>query len=554
MPAKPSLDLTVTVTDANGAQTRLAGDTQDARFIPRAISGASQRMSGFTTASFTLSRRIDEDPVDLHLGDRVQVVGADGTVAWEGTIAGLPRSLDDSGHNVTVTCAGDVAKLARRKARPVFVDRDLSAFTNESSRERRARLLVDKYMPHSATTVVPDVTGTPGVLQQFDRVANGAALPTGPVGIVESWYDAGPGNTIKSVYLDLTTYTYATGAGLAAPWIVLYAFATDDGAISAENSGNLIPAAIVNYVAPTATTRRYIALNIYYNGAFTGDGLWTATWRKPAVYCTTVPLVGDTDPKGVLGSDCIRYLLNTYHPTIDTDGIEATSNPIGHFAVRDRTTIYDLVLQANAPQLWDFAVWENQTAHYAPLDLSDWDWEIRHDDAGNQIGLQGDEITDLANRIHVTFTNVETGAIEELDPAAYPELRDDSLTNPLNQHGEIAESDYSLSWPTTRATALAIGRAALAELNQAKAPGSFTVRGHVKDRQGNWQPYWRVRAGDRIRLTSSVSLSDRPRPIHEVSWNADDRSATIAVDSTLRQLEALIDRVSTDLRASGLAT
>ena len=132
-------------------------------------------------------------------------------------------------------------------------------------------------------------------------------------------------------------------------------------------------------------------------------------------------------------------------------------------------------------------------------------------------------------------------------------LRDDSVDNPYTQHGRtVYGQPFVVPFPTTTANALELGRLQLLEDNQAKAPGSFTVAHQIKDRAGNYQPVWKVRAGDRIRLTSSANLSDRPRLIQETGYSHDGRTVTIAVDSTLRYLEGYVDRVQTSLTAAGL--
>lgn len=546
---KPSLDLSVTVTDPNGHSTRWGDDSRDPSMIPRGITFSTQRMSGFTTGSLTLSRRIDRDNLDVALLHDVQIVGADGSVAWEGHAGELPRSVDTE-HTLTVTLAGHIAELARRKVSPIFVDRDLSQFTGEPSITRRSNLLSTGYLPQGSSSVTPDATGTPALVQQLDRLANTASPQA--FAIAESWYDAGDGNAIGQVYLDMTSYDRgAGGVTLAGSWAIERILSTDDDGAVVEGAGGL-GGSYAGYYTATGS-RRYLLLHVYYAAAVVVDGLWSVTWRKAAVYGDhDLTLVGDTDPKGVLASDVIRWLANRYAPKLDTSGVQQTSTPIGHLAIRDRSTPYDIALRVNAAHLWDLGCWENRTLTYKPVALDDWDWEVRHDEVGNQIGLQGDTIADLANGIEVTFTNVETGRTEILSPEDYDELRDDSIDNPVNQAGEQIWTDYSLSWPATRATALAIGQAALAENNQPKGAGSFSVTGHIRDRQGNWQPVWRVRAGDRIRLTSSMSLSDRPRMIQETSYAHDARTVTIAVDTTLRRLDAVVDRVATALQAAGL--
>lgn len=549
----PPLELSVNATDAAGVVSRFGSEDDDPSTIVQGINFSTQRMSGFTTASFNLSRRIDRDNTDLHLLDDTQIIGADGTVAWEGRVQATPRSFDSGGHSLSVQMTGHIARLADRKMTMIFVDRDLTAFTGEPSTARRAALLAGGFHPQSSTSVIPDTSGTPGVVQQTDRVANAAAAPTGPVQVVEAWYDAGPNNVIGAVYMNLTSYNNGTGL-LIAPWVVQRVLSTDDIGTSFYEALGTLGGSYSGYYNATGTDRRFIYMNFYYNAAATSDGQFSATWRTPAVYGNHgLTLVGDTDPKGVLASDVIRWLANRYAPQLNTTGIQATATPIGHLAYKDPITPYDVCLRVNAQHLWNLACWEDKRLTFAPIDLTDWDWEVRHDEMGTTVGLQGDSTDDLANGIVVSFTNVATGRVEVLTPDNYSQLRDLAIDNPANLHGIQRWTDYDLTFPATREDALAIGQAALAEFNQPKSPGSFDVTGHIRDRQGNWQPAWLVRAGDRVRLTSSAALSDRPRAVQETSYSHDSRTVTIAVDSTLRRLDAILDRASTDLTAAGLA-
>jgi hypothetical protein len=79
--------------------------------------------------------------------------------------------------------------------------------------------------------------------------------------------------------------------------------------------------------------------------------------------------------------------------------------------------------------------------------------------------------------------------------------------------------------------ALEIGRAALAEYNQPKAPGTATKRGYIKDRQGNEQPVWKVRAGDRVNITDYPD--GRNHLVFETSY--DHNNQTVQLSTTARR-------------------
>lgn len=552
---RPDIELTITVTDADGNTKTLGSNERSALDRPRGITFGSQQASGFYTATFNVSQPIDHERTDINLRDDIKIMAANGDTRYEGYVTEMPRSTDSEGQGtLTVQCAGYINETIRQSFTEIFVDRDLNSFTGEIPATRRTSLLASGYTPQSGTTVIPDIaTGLPGVHQQFDRLAN-TAVPPGPTSLIESWYDAGERNTIGLFYVDMNTYDHGL-TPLAGFWVAKRFLATDDGALSLEGLSSL-GSSYSGYYTATGTDRRYVGMHLYYGAAITADGQWAATWRKPAVYGRhNLPLIGSSDPQGVAASDVIRYLVDRYCPKLNTAGVQDTDYPIAQLAFKDPTKVYDAILKVNSYHQWAPAVWENRTLYYEPVDLTDWDWEIRHDEVGNEIGLQGDSLQNLRNGIVVTYTDSATGTVKILHPDDHDELRDTSIDNPWNRHGDSEYGEvFQIPFPTLQADALELGRVRLIADNQPRAPGQFTVHGHIRDRSGQWQPCSMVRAGDRIRLTSSASLSDRPRLIGEVSYAHEGATASITVDATAITLDAYMDRVITALSAAGLQT
>jgi hypothetical protein len=431
-----------------------------------------------------------------------------------------------------------------------FVDRDLGNW-QPASRGRLVNLIAQTYRNTDASTI-PDATNGAATLLTEISDPNWAS---GILPCSEAWYDAGESAGIGSIFYD---WERPADTSSAAAWYWDVAATTaDDGSVAVTTTGNL--------KAATSTPAYFDAGGQRFGRLFFGHTTSPNTgsdgkkfglyWKRLAVIGNHgLPLIGDTDPKGVAASDVIRYLIATYCPKLNTAGVQNTTYPIGHLSFRERTKVYDALLKVNSYHLWQIAVWEEGTVHFGPVDLTDWDWEVRHDVRGTSVGLQGDSVEQLRNGIIVTFTNVATGAVQELHPDDYSELRDDSIDNPWNQHGDTAYGEpFTIPFPCTQRDALELGRLQMLEDNQVKAPGAFMVEHYIYDRAGVPQPVWKVRAGDRVRLTSTANLSDRPRLVQEVSYAHDSKTATIAVDSTLRLLEGFIDRMSTALQAAGLA-
>lgn len=548
-PFRPGTELAVVVTDANGTTKTFNSNAKLAEDRPRGISFGTQLGSGFHVGGFNLRRQIDRDNEDVHLLDDVRFIAANGETAYEGFITEMPRSVDDT-HTLSIATAGWMAHASDEPFTMIFVDRDLSRW-QQPSRGRTANLVGSNFSV-AGPQVMTDVTSSLAAL--LLRAQDQWASPVKPV--AECLYDAGAGNRIARVYYDLANVGSASVAD--ANWdLVLYLNDADTLLGTGSNSGDIWATLNVAGSLSSAVGRRYAAITFQY--AATPAGAQGITYsvhvRKLAVYGDHgLTLVG-TEPSGVLASDVAQFLVGRYAPLLDVSGIETTTWPIAHLVFSEDTTVYDALLKVNSYHLWSLAVWEDRKLVYAPSDLTEWDWEIRHDDVGNQIGLQGDSIENLRNGIIVQYTNAATGAVDKLHPDDHAELRDESVDNPANVAGrKLYGTPFQIPFPTTAADALELGRIRLLEDNQPKAPGSFTVQHHIKDRAGNYQPAWKVRAGDRIRLTSSVNLSDRPRLINETSYSHDSRSVTIGVDSTLRYVEGFLDRVQTSLQAAGLTS
>lgn len=541
----PDNELIVVVTDTSGRTKTLDSSAPDPADRPAGIQFSTQLASGFYTGGFELSRAIDSESPDVHLLDDVKFIGANGDVAYEGFVQAMPRSLDST-HSMSVTATGWIAHAGDRTFTEIFVDRDLSQW-GPMSRVRKATLVPLNYRVHEPIVRVDPGTGTSSVATAIHDQWSGLALS-------EAWYDAGPGLLVAKLYYE---WTKSAGIGAGdANWSWLIMSSGDDNTGGGfESSGNLRAAGPGTGTFTPATARRFLLLQLLYGAPAGGPGAeYLLDWSKLATYGNHgLTLIGSSNPLGVSASDVIAYLAAEYCPLLNTAGVQTTTYPIGHLVFREDTKPYDAWLRVNNFHLWQLAVWEDRTLYYKPIDLTDWDWEVRHDEVGNTIGLQGDSTENLRNGVVVYFTDIATGARNRLTPDDYSELRDDDIENPANQHDRnLWGEPFEIPWPTTAADALELGRIRLLEDIQVKAPGSFSLRGLVRDRAGNWQPTWKVRAGDRIRLTSSANLSDRPRLIHETNYDHASLTVSVSVDSTARFVEAYIERVQTALTAAGL--
>ena len=543
MPDRPPLALDCEITTADGTRHLWGSYLPTVGDRPTGLGFRTRRGDGFADAQLTLRRPIDRDYPDLGLLDELILFGHQGDVAYEGRVTHLPRSIGDGGHSIDVAAAGWMAETRRRKAREIYVDRDLSRWRPESVGRRAQKISAN--FPPQQMDVVPDVDGGGAGIRL--SITGAWAAPTKPE--AEAWYDAGTGRRAAVLYHQIAN-SASINTGDA-----LWNWRTSSEPTDAQHTGFEIvnrPLTTGVYYSP-ATARRYLFIDVYYDGTPAGEQgtLYEQTWKRLAVYGDHgLALIGPTDPKGVAASAVIRHLLAKYCPKLRADGVQETTYPIAQLVVD--ADVFDAIAQANAFHRWSLGCWENRTVHYAPVDLTDFDWQVRLDDPGVTTTLQGDSIEHLANGIEVSFDNVQTGERDLVGPDDSSLLSDPSVENPANRHGDDIRTTLELSHPATKDDAIELGRVALAEFNQPRGIGEINVRGHIRDRQGNWQPVWKVRADDRIAITSSTSLSDRPRLIGETSYQHDGHRLTVAVDSTLPRLDAVLDRVGTALQAENL--
>jgi hypothetical protein len=247
----------------------------------------------------------------------------------------------------------------------------------------------------------------------------------------------------------------------------------------------------------------------------------------------------------------IRDVARRWCPKLNTSKVRDTTYPIQHLVFKERTTPFDAFAQVNKYHLWNLAVWENKTLEFKGYDLSDYDWQVRAGEDGATFDMQGQATDRVHNGVAVTFTNSLTNVKEYLTPDEFTQLQATDILNPWSMHGVNNPLELELSAPTHRAQAIDIGRVALAEANRPKSPGTLTAKGYIRDRQGNEQPVWKVRAGDTIAVTNHPN--DTPRLIQGASYDHDSHTMTMAIDAPPATLDAFVDRLGTALTARGLA-
>lgn len=535
-PFKPPLAVHAELVAADGTRYRWSDERFDPGDILTGASWASKRYEGFERWSGTLRRPFSGEFPDLELFNTVSMVGYDGSVAHEARIEQIPRT---SPNEIGVEATGWMAHGRDRKFNEVYVDQDQSAWHDPPLWRRTELALAGS--GQGKITAGADATGL---------VFTAPNEPLGQLETAELWYDAPVGVKVVKVYYQ------AVSAGNFSGFEGNLLWATDaTAAVSGYDSTPLTFNNTMN-LASLTTGRRSLMIRRFVTlpGGVTPPQGTQDTISRMAVYGThglALSSIVPGDAGGVVASDVVRDIAARFCPLLDASGVQTTTYPIPHLVFKDRTEPYDAFLEVNKYHLWNLAVWEDRRLHFEPFDLTDYTWSVRTTDPGVQIQLQGDSTDHLANYAVVEFTNLVTGAQDQVGPDQYPELRDDSAENPANRHGLLKEFGVQLSTPTSPDGAAQIGRAALAENNQPVAPGTITFTGHVRDRAGNWQPGWKVRAGDTIAILDHPN--DRPRLVVEFQWDHDRKQGTVGVDSTLARLDAYLDRVATAVQAANVS-
>lgn len=529
------------LTDASGETYSLTPHNRSAGERPQDNNFSTELGEGFGTASFALSRRYDRDYPDLGLLNSFALVGEDGAIAYEGQVASIPRSVQE-GHAVQVNAEGWMAHARRRPFTELYADRDLSGWL-PMSRARRILLLGVPRQPFDPE-VRSDVNSA---LPALSLVITGP-IPASNTGGAEAWYDAGSGLAIGSVYHD---WTVNGPDPASANWTWQFFEVSTDDATTSAGSGDLSTASSGSGTYTLTTPQRYVLASLFFGtSGLTAGQQYEWTIRRLAVFGNHgLTKQGTAPDQGYYASDVMANIASRFAPKLNISGITATTYPITHLAFREEITPHEAFKELNRFHLWNLGVWENRTLTFEPFDLSTADWEVRVGEDGVTADLQGDSIESTANGIVVHYRDF-AGIEQRITPDDDDELADDDETLPANQHGEQHWTALTVSRPCTEGDAVQMGRAALAEFNRPKRPGTINVPGHIQDSAGHWQQAWKVRAGQTISVTNHPS--DAPRLITSTSYNDRSKTVSITVDNAMNRLEAVFARTDRALQAANL--
>jgi hypothetical protein len=541
---RPPLELHAEVVFPDGTTVRWDKDAVEAKDRPTGITIHTQRYTGFADAQLTLNRRIDLDYPDLGLLDGINLIGHDGSVAYEGRTGTVPRSLQGA-PQISLQAQGWMSHAKDESFTEVYVDRELGKWTSPSV-FRTAAVIAENFSWGSNGQLL-DEAGNPAIELSF---TDAWASPYKPV--AEAWWLPQPGIDIGYVYYSFAASNALTMSSGDANWQVKAILSSDDKMSVIDATASLWPGPAAGYLSATAG-RTCAAMQFWYaaSPAGTSGATYYVRFEKLAVYGSHGLTRQGEDPGGFFVSDMMVNIANRWAPKLDTGGVQATTLPIPQASFTDETLPYDSWQTLNAYHRWEIDVYEGRRLNFYPIDLSDWDWEVRLSDPGTTVTLQGDDSTTLCNGVIVRYTDLDTGYETRLTPDEFPELLDSSPDNPANLNDLRLYTTLTLTVPATQEVALQMGRIYLAEFNQAPATGSITIKGHIRDRAGHWQQGWKVRSSDRLIISDFPN--DSVRVVGETSWDHDPKELTIAVDGSFKRLDAILARLGVAVEASNLS-
>lgn len=529
MAVKPNPSLAVEITAPNGAQSRWDPDSPFPQDVPIDPQFSTASGEGHTNASVTLNRPVNQDYTEIGLLNRFRLIGASGTVAYDGRISGAPK-----GSQISVEAYGWSAHATQRPFTDFIVDRDKSQW-GESALAEQARLAGFGYSPNSAPSSTDDYLAF-----QIDRLAQAGA--TGHICLC--LYQA-PG--------DIGEITFNVSALLGGNWTVNVGTGQSPnfGTGLTSFSTQLGPFGTYALLQNPTAGAEFAFIHLFFAAAFTGD---SPSWKmsaKPIVWGKhALPRITRPDTlQGVAASDAIKWLAGKYAPKLDVSKVEQTTYGIPQIVWRDPTNFMDAARQLNSYHGWKLGVWDDAELVFGPYDYTKADWQVKNGVNGVRVEPQGDTTADVFNGCVVNYTDL-TGVARRLTPDDAAELRDTNENIAANQWGEQIWMELGLSWIMSSSDAAMIGSIALAEANRAKRPTTITVPAHIQDINGVWHPSWEVRSDQTIAVLNQSSPT--PRLITSTSWQ--NHELTISTDNTIDTLQAVQERIATALGAAGIGS
>lgn len=411
------------------------------------------------------------------------------SVAWMGRVAELADHSSHAHATKTVGCEGHQAVLKDTQLQMLYVDRDLSQWKPPSV--QRLIDLTSVHQRQGSFTVGTDArTNSPALVQEL---ADDWEKPWVP--IVESWYDAGPGNLIAYLYLALTCSVEA-----AESWGEVALTCADDVGTGFAGSGNLHPTTTEYFIPQLA--QRFAFLQHYFATSPGGSpgGKYLANWRLAVYGNHGLPGRGAA-PVGFYPSDIARHALSQVGG-ISAGVIEDSVGYIAPHVVYRTPTNVDTVINDMAKLMgWTWGVWGPATAFG---DAPRLDFRAPPTDATCVVSKAECDELDITSRLGDLY---DTCVVSYTDGAGT--LGQVTVRLPNAQLYEAGITDRTLQLAAGMSTEAAAGELGLAALLlsqiAARGAGQVTLPSSVRLLGGGSKPSALLRPGsDRLRITDLI--------------------------------------------------
>lgn len=536
----------------DGFETRVAGDEVDAENVAQNFTFGTTDPGGYGSFSLNLTRDPRVEYGDFDIYDEMIARGPGGEIACQGYNMEIPKSGEQQ---ASVVGTGWQAYLKDNPTfQEIYVDRDCNRFTPMST-QRRVAVYGAAYVPYDFQTVNDAVGGMPCLEGGFE-----GNWPASWGQLAEAWYDFGPSARSGSV---LFVQQLIGASGGAAGAFRLYWIGADDNAGGGGlSAGDYIPSGAENGYAPAAP-KRYLFVQFYApvgTAAGTAGVKWAIRLSGIVVFGNHgLPIAGNARTNGgPVASDVVANIVQRAAPLLNfTTGPEGSIQPsvfpIPHLIYPEPVTPEDAILQASKYDVPSWGVYDDRQFFWRPPGSGRL-WIARQGDAGCELKPAGKQGEDVYTGVLVQFTD-PTGKQFMIGPPGtsgcdYTDasLQDLSETNPLNERGRPRLGKLVVSAITTLAGALQLGARWLQEELAVADRGTAIVTEFVQDSSGNYEPVWKVRAGDRIRFDDA---DGRERRIIETNYSHEERTNSLTLDSTPHRLEALMEKMQVELVAVG---
>lgn len=411
--------------------------------------------------------------------------------AWLGRTAEIADHSQHGRATRTTGCEGAVAALHDNPMQMIYVDRDLTQWSDPSTSRQISLIGTNKSL--ASSTPAPDTaSGLPSVVQEIDDSWVPPYLP-----LCEAWYDGGAGNLLAAIYYNLL----ASGPVLATTDEVL--LSSDDIATLFENSANLYTTVGASgYFAP-GTPYRYGMLQKAYATTPAGaqGARYLTTWRNIAVYGNHGLTRRGADPGGFYPSDIARHALSQVSGVTPGTIVDSTGYIAPHVVYRtpvDPATIIDDMAKLMG---WTWGVWEPSTILGSQPRL---DFRPSPSDATAIVTKADCDQLDITSRLGDLYDIAE---ITYTDVAGKLGISTVKLANPQMVEAGIAHRTLQLNMglgSAAAATAFGLFALALSQIS-ARAAGQATLPVAVRLPGGGSKPAVLLRPGiDRLRIVDLI--------------------------------------------------